>query len=382
MTTRKSETMTSRQRVLKAINHEPVDRVPIDLGMHYSTGISAFAYWNLREHLGLANDDIEIADMVQFLAKPQEDILKRFHVDCALLHPGWSETRTWNPRDKYRFNIPATARPVLDGEGAWHVEYNGRMRMPKNGFFFDGDWLGFEDRSEDAHLEAVSREAERIYKETDYFTSYLGFNGFFREADIEWQCRMLTDPDQIQEENKRILEAELKKAEKIIKRMARYIQAVCAGGDLGSQAGPLVRPSVYEQLSAPFLRKLCTFIHENSDLKIFYHCCGSIKPMIPILIDCGVDMLNPVQISANDMDPQELKDAFGGRMTFWGGGCDTQNVLGKESTSDVAQNVKKLMSIFKKNSGFVFNQVHNIMGDVRPENIVAMLDTAYEESFS
>lgn len=378
---KKKETMKSRERVLKAIKHEPVDRVPIDLGMHYSTGISAFAYWHLREYLGLSTENMEIVDMVQFLPKIQEDILKRFHCDCMILHPGFNETMRWNPRGRYEFTIPKVANPRLDENGNWIVEYNGRMRMPDGGFFFDGDWLRCEDRPEDEHIECTAREAERIYKETDYFTSYLTLPGFFREADIDWHCKMLTDPDEILEENKLILEREIERAGKIINRMGRYIQGVCLGGDLGSQFGPLVRPSVYEELCAPFLKKLCSFIHENSDLKIFYHCCGSIRQMIPILIDCGIDVLNPVQISAANMDPRELKAEFGDKVTFWGGGCDTQNVLNIGTPKDVADNVRKFVNIFKPGAGFVFNQVHNIMGDIKPENIIAMLDTAYEESF-
>lgn len=376
------ETMTSRQRVLNAINRKPVDRVPIDLGMHPSTGISAFAYWNLREHLGLSTDNIEITDMVQFLPRVQEDILSRFHCDCTILQPRPRKVERWNPRDKYNFTIPANAAPRLDDKGNWIVEYGGgKMRMPKGGFFFDGDWLDLEDRNEDEWVKAVTDEAERIYKETDYFTSVMGFWGFFAEGDIEWQCRMLTDPDEIHEGNARALEDALIKAGKVINSAGRYVQGLCVGGDLGTQQGPMIRPSVYEELCAPYLKKFCDFVHQNSDFKVFYHCCGSIKPLIPILIDCGVDVLNPVQISANDMDPAELKSTFGDKLTFWGGGCDTQNVLGTGNPEEVSENVRSLMNVFKQNSGFVFNQVHNIMGNVPPENIVAMLDAAYENSF-
>jgi uroporphyrinogen decarboxylase len=137
----KRETMSSRERVLAAINHKPLDRVPIDLGMHFSTGISAFAYWNLREYLGLSTDAIEIVDMVQFLARVDEDILKRFHCDCILLKPRWKKTHRWNPRGRYVFHIPETAQPRQNERGEWVVERNDRMRMPQGGFFFDGDWL-------------------------------------------------------------------------------------------------------------------------------------------------------------------------------------------------------------------------------------------------
>ena len=163
--------------------------------------------------------------------------------------------------------------------------------------------------------------------------------------------------------------------------MGEYIQGICLNSDLGSQAAPFCRPSVYAELCAPYVKRLCTFIHENSDCKVFLHCCGSIKPMIPILIDAGVDILNPVQISAQNMEPRQLKQEFGDKLTFWGGGCNTQEALWRGTPAQVAANVRELVSVFKPGSGFVFNQVHNIMGNVPPQNIVAMLDTAYAESF-
>ena len=131
----------------------------------------------------------------------------------------------------------------------------------------------------------------------------------------------------------------------------------------------------------PYYKRFCDFVHANSDIKVFLHNCGSIKAVIPMLIEAGIDALNPVQISAANMDPQELKDEFGDDICFWGGGCNTQQVLGVGTLKSVADNVRYLMGIFKKNGGFVFNQVHNIMGDVPPQNIVVMLDTAYEASF-
>lgn len=168
---------------------------------------------------------------------------------------------------------------------------------------------------------------------------------------------------------------------KVIDTMGKHIQAIAINSDLGSQMGPLCNPKLYDDLCAPFVKEFCDFVHQNSDLKIFIHSCGSMKAFLPTLIDCGVDIFNPVQITAANMDPVQLKKEFGDRATFWGGGCITQGVLNNGTPLDVANNVRELVKIFKPGGGFVFNQVHNIMGDVRPENIVAMLDTAYEESF-
>ncbi len=380
---RKTETMTSRERVLRSINHLPVDRMPIDLGCHYSTGISAFAYHNLRKYLGLSTDNIQIPDMVQFLARVDEDILKRFHCDCILLNPGWKKTSRWNPRGEYTFSIPFNANPSLRDDGSWLIQKDDAvMRMPNNGFFFDGGWLSFSDETAEESLARYAKEAERIYKDTDYFTMYIGYHAYFCCDDIDWQCRMLTDPDEIIAGNERIHDRQMNAVGKVIDTMGNHIQAIAINSDLGSQAGPLCRPAVWEKLCAPYVKKFCDFVHSNSDLKIFLHSCGAIHDFIPLLIECGVDILNPVQITADNMNPTELKNKFGDKITFWGGGCNTQSILGVGTPDDVSANVRELVSIFKPGGGFVFNPVHNIMGDVKPENIVAMFDTAYEESWS
>ena len=379
--------MTSRERVIRTLDRRPTDRMPIDLGCHYSTGISAFAYWHLRRHLGLATDHITVPDVVQFLARVDEDILERFHCDCMLLHPGWPQTARWRPRDDYEFVVPAAFQPQRNADGEWSVQQKrpdgtvARMRMPAGGFFFDGSWLSdWHECSDQEWLAATAREAERIYKETDYATIYMGFGAYFSE-DPDWLCKMLTDPDELIEANRQCCRRDIEQAGRILDAMGPYIQAVCINADMGLQTGPFCRPALMEQITAPFIKQLCDFIHRHSDCKVFHHCCGSIKPLISMLIDCGVDVLNPVQISADNMDPRELKAEFGDRIVFWGGGCDTQNVLAVRSPSEVSESVRGLIDVFKPGGGFVFNQVHNIMGDVPPENIVAMLETAYEESW-
>lgn len=137
----------------------------------------------------------------------------------------------------------------------------------------------------------------------------------------------------------------------------------------------------YEETVFPYLKKFCEHVHNTSDIKIFMHSCGAIYEAMEYICEAGVDVINPVQISANNMDPKRLKDNFGDRICFWGGGCDTQTVLWSKNADEVRKCTKELIDIFKPSGGFVFNQVHNIMGNVPPENIVAMYDTAYENSF-
>lgn len=376
------ETLTSRERVIRTLRREPVDRMPIDLGCHFSTGISAFAYWHLREYLGLSTDTIWVPDVVQFLAYVDEDILQRFHCDCMLLYPRWRKPMRWSPRPPYQFTLPASLNPETTPNGDIIVRQGERsMRLPEGGYFFDGDWLSeWRGLDPDDHLALYAREAERIYKETDYATMLMyGFGAYF--GDIEWQMEATMDPEAVMAKNEVALERSIERMGRVIDSMGDHIQMVCINADMGFQNGPMCRPSLVERVTMPYIKRFCEFVHRNSDIKVYHHCCGSIKPLIPMLIDSGVDVLNPVQISAGNMDPHELKAEFGDDIIFWGGGANTQYVLGVRSPEEVRANVTELVSAFKPGGGFVFNQVHNIMGDVPPENIVTMLDTAYDLAF-
>jgi uroporphyrinogen decarboxylase len=383
-----NETMSSRQRVVRLLHRQPVDRLPIDLGSHPSTGISAFAYRDLRRALGLPVERVEVYDLYQFLARVETDVLERFHCDLIYLEPPWLSPRDFNPRGDYVFRVPSTFTPVLEPSGDWvYRSGEGKMQMSEGGYFFNG---GVSDRwdtaSEDEALALNAKAAERIYKETPYAINYTACPrgpsiGGFYGGSVESIVEMLINT----QEQLDGLEAWVKWAipmfDKISKALGKYVQLISIGGDMGMQSGPFLRASWFEQYYVPFAKRVCDHIHQTSDIKVFLHSCGSMKELIPGCIEAGIDVLNPVQISAANMDPRELKAEFGDRIIFWGGGCNTQHVLGVATPQAVAANVRELVRTFKPGGGFVFNQVHNIMGNVPPQNIIAMLDTAYEESF-
>jgi len=380
------EVLSRRERVMRAVERKPVDRTPIDLGVHYSTGISAYAYQNLREYLGMPKKKIEVIDSFQFLARVDEDILERFHCDCMLFHPGYPATKTWKPREHYEFEISGAIHPTLEDDGAWifsgekNGEKVGRMVSPAGGYFFDG-W-GFDTWGSELDFNAeVAKYAERIYKETDYFMLYRGGVTAHFSDNPEYLIDMMLEPEKIKKWCAEGHERNLKSTADIIKKCGNYIQGIGMACDLGTQTAPFVNPAVYADLIAPWIKKYIDFVKANSDYKIFFHTCGAMEPFIPILIECGVDILNPVQVSCANMEPFELKRKYGDKICFWGGGCDTHGAFGTGTPEQVADNVRYLMSALAPNSGFVFNQVHNIMGNIKPENITAMLDTAYEESF-
>ena len=192
---------------------------------------------------------------------------------------------------------------------------------------------------------------------------------------------MLTTPDEVHAEHEAYLAANLAHVGRVIDAMGDYIQLITINADMGLQTGPMCRPSLLAEFTMPYIARFCDFVHRHSDCKVFLHCCGSVRPLIPLFVQAGVDALNPVQVSAENMAAADLKRDCGDQIVFWGGGCDTQNVLGKGSPAEVRANVRSLVRAFKPGGGFVFCQVHNILGDVPPENVVAMLDTAYEESW-
>ncbi|MCL2363709.1 MAG: hypothetical protein FWC71_03490 [Defluviitaleaceae bacterium] len=371
------ETMTRRQRVLAAINHETPDRVPIDLGVHFSTGISAFAYKHLREYLNLDEKPIEIVDTVQMLARVHEDVLERFHCDTLLLNPPPKHPAQWHVRDDYKFILPESSMPARKANGDWIFERdNQHMRMPSGGYFFDGAWLMPQEyKTEEEEFNAYAASAERIYKETDYFTMQMGFGGYF--PGLDFACLMLTDPDEAQAWQKGLHEHNLAKFKKILPLYGKYIQCIELNADLGAQNGPLFRPQLFEDFCLPYMKAFISYVHDNSDIKVFLHSCGAMEPFIPYLIEAGVDILNPIQLSAANMDAAALKEKYGKQICFWGGGCDTQNILPTASTDEIITHVQDMIHIFAPGGGFVFNQVHNIMGDIAPDKIVAMFDAAY-----
>lgn len=376
-----AKTLSHRQRVRNAVEHKPVDRCPIDLGAHFSTGISAFAYHDLRRYLGFSTDRIELVDSVQMLARVDDDIIERFHVGTKLLRPYWQNPAHWNVRGDYSFYICNRMNPQLQTNGDYLVTLGGqKMRLPQGGYFFDGDWINVSELDEVDFLEETVRMADDMRMHGDYFNVFMDFPAYF--FDLEFACDMYTDPDSVMERNEICHKKNMSLLENLLRKdILDNVDSVSLNSDLGMQNAPMLDPDMYADYCYPFVKQFCDFVHGNSDKKVFLHSCGSIEPLIPHIIEAGVDILNPVQISAQKMEPRALKQKYGEKLCFWGGGCDTQQVLGIKTPEEVRENIRALMAEFKPGYGFVFNQVHNIMGNVPPENIVSMLDEAYRNSW-
>ena len=383
------EIMTSRQRLIKTLNHEVPDRVPIDLG-GFQTGIHKRAYAQLLCHLGL-REEITILDPVQQLAKPSEEVLKRFRVDTRYICA--------HGPDDFKGRIEQNTR---DGK-LWHDlkdEFGVVWSMPDEQQLYmdishhpladasvkDVEDYPFPDGSDPSRFTGVRQAALEMRRETPYAIS-TGIGGVVYE--YCWYMRGLERWFIDTIENPSFCEALLDKTLKFwmdyhtgfLGEVGDIVDVVMIGDDLAGQSGPLFSPDFYRKIVKPRQKKLVQHIKSLTKAKIWYHTCGACFEYIPELIDNGIDILNPVQIGLVNMEPQKLKDMFGSRITLWGGGIDAQHVLAFAKPDQIREHVRKNLEIFKPGGGYVFNNVHNIQFGVPPENIVALFDSAYEFGF-
>ena len=407
--------MTSRERVLRTVNHQVPDRVPIDLGGHKASGIAVSAYDKVKRKLGIASPT-KVADPRFMIAAVEEEVLRRFHVDVvpldlSLILPAIRPDGEWIPRrlfDGTPVLFPPGTNIGEDAEGNWLLlGADGSptsFRMPKNGHYFDdvsfnrgtaidpGKFHPIDDIS-DEHLKILSRYGRSLYEDTDYAILGWGFGVCFlglslitdRASNVtqglsnQWLMMLMTEKETCHEMMNRSVEATIKCLTLVNQAVGDYCFAWgIAADDSGTQRGEFIRPELWAEMLKPHYKKLCDWIHAHTSWKVFLHSCGSVYHLLPHFIEAGIEILNPVQTSAANMEPARLKQEFGDRLVFWGGGCDTQQVLGQASPAEIRQHVQQRMETFGPGGGYVFNQIHNIQANVPPENIVAMFDAAYE----
>jgi len=383
------ETMTSRERLLKAINHEVPDRVPIDLG-GFQTGIHLKAYEELLNYLGI-KDEVKILDPVQQLAVPCERVLQRFHVDVRYV--------TAHGPDSFKGGIERHERAgrlwqdLKDEFGViWSMPEDQGLYMDishhplAQAKLSDLDDYPFPDGSDKSRFTGVRERALQLRKETPYALS-TGIGGVVYE--ICWYMRGLQRWFMDMLENPAFCEALLDRTLKFwldyyvgfMAEVGDIVDVVMIGDDLAGQDGPLFSPDFYRRVVKPRQKKLVQHIKSLTPAKIWYHTCGSCKPLIAELLDNGIDIINPVQTSARDMDPRQLKQKYGPKLVFWGGGIDAQHVLPFASPGEITRQAQKNLEMFKPGGGYVFNNVHNIQAGVPAENIVALFDAAYKYGF-
>lgn len=399
--------MTPRQRVLAALDHVEPDRVPIDFGGHRSSGIAAIAYPKLRSFLGLPERPVRVYDIVQQLAVIDTDVLDRFGVDTIELGRGFSlsddDWADWVLPDGTPCQVPAWSLPQRDGD-RWVIRSpSGRVVavMPDGALYFEQTYWPFYDDEENiddlpgAFAESmwtgiaappgpVSGEqlrdgARRLRENTDraiigLFGGNLLECGQFLYRNDAFLMLLAGEPNRVHAFLDRLVELHLKNLERFLGLVGDSIDIILFGDDLGMQSGPQMSPAMYREFFKPRHQLMWNRAKELADVKVQLHCCGGVRPLLDDLIDAGLDAINPVQISCRGMDTAELKTEFGDRLTLWGGGCDTRLVLPESTPQEVADHVREQVKILGSGGGFVFQQVHNVLANVPPENIVAMFD--------
>ncbi len=378
--------MTSRERVLKALNHEEPDRVPIDLGGN-QTGIHKFAYRALIDHLGI-HDNLTIMDAVQQLAEPCEAVLERLHVDTRYLSAGaaadwkggikrnerngriWHDLKdefgvVWSMPDNHPLYMDISHHPLADATIADLRDYP----FPTGND--PGRFAGLRER-------ALALRADTPYAVVGRISGVVYEICWYMRGLEQWFCDMLTDPAFCEALLDQTLRFWLDWFSLFLDEVGDVVDVIMIGDDLAGQNGPLFNPEFYRRVVKPRHKRLVQYIRSRTNAKIWYHTCGSCKTYIPELLDNGIDVLNPVQISADNMIPAELKREYGDALAFWGGAIDAQHVLPTATPEEVAEHVRNNMQSFMSDGGYVFNNVHNIQADVPAENIVAMYDAAYE----
>ncbi len=407
--------MTSRQRVRAVLNGEIPDRVPIDFGGSQTTGIHMDAYIDLARYLGIDAEPPKVYEQFQMLARVEGYMRDWFRTDVVELENdslSWDiVNKDWKPWVNMAGNtvlMPGGFNPTQDEKGYLYLydkrgdvcarmapgsRYFDRFGEPKNLRSFDDDPIAPEDwkkripRYTDEELKHLQQRARIIYEYTDYAIfggflkgSKLGTTGVFAGYDLEeWFYILVSDPDYANELFHATAEAAVENLKLYLDACGEYMDILMMStSDYGTQRGPMISPEVFNRVYVPNYRIMNDYVHEHSKVKTFFHSCGSIRTLLNGFIDAHVDAINPVQLSALNMNPKELKEEFGKRIVFWGGGIDTQDVLPNGSVDEVREHVKNNLLTFKEGGNYVFNTVHNIQALVPPQNIEAMLETVME----
>ncbi len=379
--------MTSRERIFAALSHREPDRVPFDLGGTVVTGICLGAYRELVRALGLAEQP-ECLHRTQQLARPSEALLERLRVDTRGLLPG--PDPSWRPREWQD-------ESYLYFEDQWGTHH----RMPKRGgLYYDvcraplgepevlspSDVAAYPmpDAANPLTVRGLREQAERFRAQgkcvilkspcagaLEMATRLRGMDKFLMDLALAPRAAaMLMD---------RIIELKIEYWRMAMAELGHCVDVLMEADDYGTQNGLLLAPAMWRKMVKPRLARLVAEVKKASGGKpLFFHSCGAVREVIPDLIELGIDILNPVQLSAAGMDTAELKRLFGDDLVFWGGGADTQTVLAQATPAQVREHVKRQIDILAPAGGFVFAAVHNIQNDVPPENILAMWETLME----
>ncbi len=403
--------MTSRERILAALNFQPVDRLPKDLAGMRSTGISAFSYQDLRNALDLPVKPTRVYDTGQMLALPHTDVLDALGCDVVIVEAdgvtnAYEQPDLWHPYD-FNGRIPgghvqnvSTYQVDLDG-----TIYEGdSMSMPLGAYVFNEEHAGQSfnideemprpDLNEvrqtleqnlltDDDIISLRETCRRVRESSDRAVFFWGqlkmdlcIHGYGGLAVFPVLC--LEDPDFIHELHDLHLEYALKNVRALLPEIKDYVDVVGTDADdWGNQNSLMASPGTFRELFLPYRQRHNAEIHRIApEIKTFLHSCGAIYQILDLIMETGTDILNPVQWPAGGHTPQQWKDKVRGKMSFWGGGIDSQHTLPLGSMEEIEQEVARNVSVLAEDTGYVFANIHNFLAEVSPEKIIALYQTA------
>ncbi len=413
---------SSRERLRQTLNHEEPDQVVMDMGSTAISGIHANALAGLRDALGLEKRKVKVCEPLQLLGEVEDDVRQKLGLDCVDLSNGFNMfgfsnegRKPWKLQNGLEVDVPTNFNTTVGENGRTYLYPQGdttvpaAAMMPKGGFFFDNivrescTCDDLEERSAkedlkndvglltDEQLRYMEEKCNYYYNETDYgivYSSAIASLGDFAlipgpSVKHPQGLRELTEfmmagsicPEYLHELFDFHTEMAIKNAELIYQACGDKIQAIyVSGADFGIQTGPYMSLDTFREFYKPYHKKINDWIHEHTQWKTFFHSCGAVTEFLQDFYESGVDILNPVQLSAAGMDGKMLKEQWGDKFVFWGGGVDTQKTLPFGKPEEVYQEVMDRLKLFSKGGGFVFNTIHNIQANVPVENIVAMFD--------
>lgn len=407
--------MNSRERVRAAIRHEETDRVPIDIGGTGVTSINLIAYGNLKRHLGLTEGQARLFHTWIQVPEIETAVAERLHVDTVTL-PRYRmclgipnvEFKPWTFVDGTEFLVPVGFTPKQNeyGDFEWYEDGVLLAEAPGEGTHgfslrhhplreattpqeidrwfdsYDGNFVARIHVS-DEELAWARKFAKNLRDTTDkaIVADYFGTVLENAQGIIGWDTiymHMIAQPELAHHFFERLSHELVTGIKRYLEAVGKYIDVFMFADDVGHQRGPMMKLDVYRQFVLPGHQAVFRAVKENSDAAVFFHTDGSVIPLLPDLIDAGMDCFNSVQTDAADMDAMALKRRFGKNITFWGGGVDTHRILPMATPEQVREDVRRRMKIFAPGGGYVFAAIHNILGDVPPENILAAADAAYE----
>ena len=399
--------MTGRQRVLAVLNHEKPDRIPYDLGGTDCSSVHVLAYQRLRRALGLDDGPVRCGCLWQLIAEPDREVMDALETDVEALWFRSRQTKLWHAPFGVDLIVPEqfavedlpdgssvvkNADGVVSGKRAHDAYYMDPVGTPLADVTSPDELDRFDELFErwdypavfDEPLDALARRARRQYQATDravvalWQLHYLQTGQMMRGFD-QFLIDLMINQDMARAILDKLHQVYLRRLDTFLEALKDAVDVVFLADDLGTQQAGMISPATYREMLFPYMAEIVGKV-KAAGKKVLMHSCGAVSAFIPDLIEMGVDALNPVQVSAADMNPRDLVRRFGRDIAFWGGGCDTQHAMNATDPEVVRADARRRIEQFGPEASWVFTQVHNIQYDVPPENILAMLDEFWKQT--